>query len=205
MKITNNIYPNHNLANETERGENLGIDFILSSIFGIAAVVIYFLLIDDYRVIPFKIKATAFLIYLLVRFTYYFCFEAIYSRTPGKFQTQSKVVDKDGNKPSVFQLIIRNLSRFLSVFSGISDDERAIHDQISNTFVVHDSTLKKVESRQYMIVLFNVIIAIGWIYYFVETTFKSSAKFALLTALTLATVYAFIVLFRRIGKKQIRK
>jgi uncharacterized RDD family membrane protein YckC len=201
MKITNNIYPNHNLASETERGENLGIDFILSSIFGIAAVVIYFYLIEDYRVIPFKIKATAFLIYLLVRFAYYFCFEAIYSRTPGKFQTQSIVVDKDGNKASVFQLITRNLSRFLSVFSGISDDERAIHDQISNTFVVHDSELKKVESRQYMIVLFNIIVAIGWIYYFVETSFKSSARSALLIVLILATLYAFTVLFRRIGKK----
>ena len=201
MKITNNIYPNHNLASETERGENLGIDFILSSIFGIVAVVIYFYLIEDYRVIPFKIKATAFLIYLLVRFAYYFCFEAIYSRTPGKFQTQSIVVDKDGNKASVFQLITRNLSRFLSVFSGISDDERAIHDQISNTFVIHDSKLKKVESRQYMIVLFNIIVAIGWIYYFVETSFKSSARSALLIVLILATLYAFTVLFRRIGKK----
>ena len=56
-----------------------------------------------------------------------------------------------------------------------------------------------------MIVLFNIVIAAGWIYYFVETSFKSSAKFALLTALILATVYAFIVVFRRIGKKQIRK
>jgi hypothetical protein len=42
MKITNNIYPNHNLANETERGENLAVDFILSSILGAVAVAIYF-------------------------------------------------------------------------------------------------------------------------------------------------------------------
>lgn len=201
MKITNTKYPNHNLANETERGENLGIDFILSSVLGIAAVVIYFMLIDDYRHIPFKIKATAFLIYLLVRFVYYFVFELLFSRTPGKFQTQSIVVDKDGNKPNIFQLFIRNLSRFMSVFSGISDDERAIHDQVSNTFVIKNSNLKRVESRQYMIVLFNIVIGLGWAYYVFETSFKSSAKFALLTALILATVYAFIVMFRRIGKK----
>ena len=129
----------------------------------------------------------------------------LYSRTPGKFQTQTKVVDKDGNKPSVFQLFIRNLSRFLSVFSGISDDERAVHDQISNTFVVQDNNLKKVESRYYMIILFNVVLGVFWIYYFTETSFKSSAKFALLTTLILATVYALIVMFRRIGKKQISK
>ncbi|WP_052467111.1 RDD family protein [Psychroserpens damuponensis] len=201
MKITHNKYPNHNLATETERGENLGIDFILSSVLGITAVVIYFLLIDDYEYIPFKIKATAFLIYLVTRFVYYFVFELVFSRTPGKFQTQSKVVNKNGDKPNVIQLFTRSLSRFITLLSGISDDERAIHDQISNTFVVYDSQLKKVEARQYMIVLFNIIIALGWIYHFVETTFKSSLKFALLTALILATIYAFTVMFRRIGKK----
>ncbi|MEM5566010.1 RDD family protein [Psychroserpens sp. AS72] len=200
MKITNQKYPNHNLANETERGENLGIDFILSSVLGLLVLVlIYF--IHPSIVLGFTTYLNGFGIYFGIRFLYYFSFEAIYSRTPGKFQTQSKVVDKNGNKPSIFQLLIRNLSRFLSVLSGISDDERAVHDQISNTFVIQDSNLKRVESRQYMIVLFNILIAIGWMYYFIETTFKSSAKFALLTALILATVYALTVMFKRIGKK----
>ena len=202
MKITHQIYPNHNLANETERGENLGIDFILSSILGVAAVLIYFLIIDDYVHIPFKIKATAFLIYLLVRFVYYFTFELLFNRTPGKFQTQSKVVNKDGAKPTVVQLFLRNISRFISVFSGISDDERAIHDQISNTFVVQDSSLKRVESRHYMILLFNVILGAFWIYYFTKKADKPSAELALRIALILATVYAAIVGYRRIGKKK---
>ena len=202
MKITHQIYPNHNLANETERGENLGIDFILSSILGIAAVLIYFLIIDDYVYIPFKIKATAFLIYLSVRFVYYFAFELVFSRTPGKFQTQSKVVNKEGVKPSIFQLFLRNISRFISVFSGLSDDERAIHDQISNTFVVRDSSLKRVESRQYMILLFNVILGAFWIYYFTKKVGKSSSERALLIALILATIYAVVVGYRRIGKKK---
>lgn len=203
MKITNQIYPNHNLANETERGENLSVDFILSSILGAAAVAIYFLIIEDYTTIPFKIKATAFLIYLLVRFVYYFTFELLYSRTPGKFQTQSKVVNKDGEKPSVFQLLIRSLSRFISVFSGISDDERAVHDTISNTFVVQDGALKRVESRQYMILIFNVILGIVWLYYFTKMTGKSSSKNALLIALILVTIYAVLLGFRRISKKRI--
>ncbi|MDG5489938.1 RDD family protein [Psychroserpens sp. SPM9] len=201
MKITHQKYPEHHLANETERGENLGIDFILSSILGVGAVVIYFLIIDDYEPIPFKIKATAFLIYLAVRFAYYFCFEAIYGRTPGKFQTQTKVVDKHGNKPNLFQLLIRNLVRFISVLSGISDDERAIHDSASNTFVVQDSQLKRIESRQPMIVLFNLLISVFWIYYLTRTAGKSAEETALLIALILTTVYAIVVGFRRIGKK----
>jgi uncharacterized RDD family membrane protein YckC len=203
MKITNQIYPNHNLANETERGENLAVDFILSSILGAAGVAVYFLIIEDYKTIPFKIKATAFLIYLLVRFVYYFTFELLYSRTPGKFQTQSKVVNKYGEKPSVFQLLTRSLSRFISVFSGISDDERAVHDTISNTFVVQDSALKRVESRQYMILIFNVILGIVWLYYFTKMSGKSSSKNAVFIALILVTIYAALLGFRRISKKRI--
>ena len=93
MKITHQKYPNHNLANETERGENLSIDFILSSILGILVVTIIYL-IYPYENLGFSEYSKAFGIYLGVRFLYYFCFEAIYSRTPGKFQTQSKVVTK---------------------------------------------------------------------------------------------------------------
>ncbi|MFT5847468.1 MAG: putative RDD family membrane protein YckC [Psychroserpens sp.] len=205
MKITNNIYPNHNLANETERGENLAVDFILSSILGAVAVAIYFLIIEDHTTIPFKIKATAFLIYLLVRFVYYFTFELVFSRTPGKFQTQTIVVNKEGKKPSTIQLLIRSLSRFISVFSGISDDERAVHDTISNTFVIQDSTLKRIESRQYMILIFNIIIGIIWVYYFTKISGKSSSENGLFIALVLATIYAVLLGFRRIGKKRISK
>ena len=200
MKITHKKYPNHNLANETERGENLSVDFILSSFLAVLIITIIYL-IDTTIVLGFLTYLKAFSLYLGIRFIYYFGFELAYSRTPGKFQTQTKVVNKNGSKPNAFQLLIRNLSRFLSVLSGISDDERAIHDQISNTFVIQDSNLKKLESRQYMILLFNILLSIFWIYYFTEKTFKSSSKTALLTALILATIYAFIIMSKRIGKK----
>nr|WP_321225229.1 RDD family protein [uncultured Psychroserpens sp.] len=200
MKITHKKYLNHNLANENERGENLGVDFILSSILGIIVITIAYLIYPT-TTIDFSSYLKAFGIYLGVRFVYYFGFELAFNRTPGKFQTQTIVVDKDGNKPSVLQLLVRSLARFITVISGISDDERAVHDQISNTFVVYDNNLKKIESRLYMILLFNILLGVGWVYYFTETTFKSSAKSALLTALILATFYAFAVMFRRIGKK----
>jgi uncharacterized RDD family membrane protein YckC len=200
MKITHKKYLNHNLANENERGENLGVDFILSSILGIIVITIAYLIYPT-TTIDFSSYLKAFGIYLGVRFVYYFGFELAFYRSPGKFQTQTIVVDKDGNKPSVLQLLVRSLARFITVISGISDDERAVHDQISNTFVVYDNNLKKIESRLYMILLFNILLGVGWVYYFTETTFKSSAKSALLTALILATFYAFAVMFRRIGKK----
>ncbi|WP_052184225.1 RDD family protein [Psychroserpens sp. Hel_I_66] len=168
MKITHKKYPNHNLATENERGENLIIDFIFSSILGALGVVFYFYIIDDYQYITFKIKLTAFLVYLAVRFCYYLLFESIYSRTPGKFETQTKVVDKNGNKPNVFQVIIRSLSRFMSVLSGLSDDERAIHDMTSNTFVVYDEHLKKIKFKKLLNVLFSLSIAAIAIYFLLK-------------------------------------
>ncbi|MEH6535444.1 MAG: RDD family protein [Psychroserpens sp.] len=200
MKITHTKYPEHNLANETERGENLGIDFILSSILGILVVSIIYI-ITPYANLGFEEYLKGFGVYLSVRFVYYFGFELLYSRTPGKFQTQTKVVNKDGVKPNIFQLLIRNISRFISVFSGISDDERAIHDTISNTFVIQDSKLKRIASRQTMILLFNLLLGVFWIYFFTKKSGKSSAELALLIALILATIYALIVGIRRIGSK----
>ena len=143
MKITNEKYKNLNLANEGVRGDNLIIDFIISSVIGLS---ISFL--------TFKSYTMALLCYLLVKFLYYFCFEYFFGRTPGKYHTQSKVVNKDGGKPTTTQLIIRNLSRFFSVLSGVSDDERAVHDILSNTFVIHSLDLKKIGFKKNLIFIF---------------------------------------------------
>lgn len=201
MKITHQKYPNHNLANENERGENLGVDFILSSILGILVVTIIYLIIP-YENLGFQDYLKAFAIYLGVRFLYYFGFELLFSRTPGKFQTQTKVVNKEGNKPNVFQLLIRSLSRFISALSGITDDERAIHDSISNTFVIQDSKLKRIESRQPMILLFNLLIGVIWVYYFTMKPESPTTSTGLIIALILATMYAIMIMFRRIGSKR---
>ena len=205
MKITNSIYPNHNLANETERGDNLGIDFIISSIFGLTAVVIYFATLEYGSHIPFKNKAIAFSIYLAVRFVYYFIFELWFSRTPGKFQTQTIVVNKDGGKPNVIQLLTRNIVRFISIISGISDDERALHDAASNTFVIQDSDLKKIELKRPWHLLINVTIGLLWMYYILKTPEKSSTETGLLITLILATIFAVIIGFRNLGKTSNQK
>ncbi|BAO75339.1 RDD family protein [Winogradskyella sp. PG-2] len=154
MKITNKKYKNHNLANEDDRGENLIIDFIISSFLGI---LIGFLI--------FELFIYIIIVYFSVRFLYYFIFELAYGRTLGKFQTQTIVMNKDGNLPTMIQLIIRSLSRFISIFSGISDDERAIHDYSSNTYVIKDLNLRKIEIRQPLIFIFNQTLLGSLIYY----------------------------------------
>ncbi|MFI1743755.1 RDD family protein [Thalassobellus sediminis] len=187
MKITNEKYKNLNLANEEERGENLIIDFIISSIFGL---VIAFL--------TFKNFTLAFLIYLIVRFIYYLAFESLLGRTPGKYQTRTKVVNRIREKPTLVQLFKRNLSRFISILSGISDDERAIHDNLSNTFVIKNNELKKIEFKQPLILIFNLSLVGFWIYYFGTKSKLESIDRIMLVILILAFIYGLVFGIKKI-------
>ena len=189
MKITNEKYKNLNLANEEQRGENLIIDFIISSIFGVA---IAFL--------TFKNFTIAFLTYILVRFIYYFTFEYLYGRTPGKYQTQTEVVNETGKKPKIGQLIMRNISRFISILSGISDDERAVHDNLSNTFVIKNNELKKIEIKKPLILTVYLIVLSWFVYYLTSgiiTTLTSEKELGatdilLLIVTIFSTLYVLI-------------
>ncbi|OUS00978.1 hypothetical protein A9Q86_09540 [Flavobacteriales bacterium 33_180_T64] len=199
MKITNKKYTNFNLASEDERGENLIIDFIISSVFGLG---IAFL--------TFKNFTLAFLVYLLVRFIYYFCFESSFSRTPGKYQTQTIVVNQNGEKPTIFQLIKRNLSRFISLPSGISDDERAIHDYLSNTFVIKNTKLKnielnKIEIKQPLILIFNLSMLGFWIYIIGSKPRLKTLDIIILIVLVLTLIYALIFRIKKTTTNKVKK
>lgn len=187
MKIKNEKYKELNLANEEERGENLIIDFVISSIFGLLIALL-----------TFKNFTLAFLTYLLVRFIYYLVFESLFSRTPGKFQTQTKVVNQIGGKPIFVQLIKRNLSRFISILSGISDDERAVHDNLSNTFVIKNPELKKIELKQPLISIFYLSIMGYYIYYFGTKTELKTIDIVFLVLFIILFVYHLIVGIKRI-------
>ncbi|WMI68259.1 RDD family protein [Mangrovimonas sp. YM274] len=187
MKITNEKYKNLNLANEEERGENLIIDFIISSFFG---VVIAFL--------TFKNFTIAFLTYILIRFIYYFTFEYLYGRTPGKYQTQTEVVNGTGEKPNIGQLIKRNISRFISILSGISDDELAVHDNLSNTFVIKNTLLKKIEIKQPLIFIFYLSLIAYYIHFFSTQSELELYDIIFLTAMVILFIYVLIIGIKKI-------
>ncbi|WP_272023554.1 RDD family protein [Olleya namhaensis] len=189
MKITNKKYKNLNLANEDDRGENLIMDFIISSFMGVL-IAFY-----TYKKLPL-----AFLIYILVRFIYYFSFEYISGRTLGKYQTQTQVVNHVGEKPTVIQLIKRNISRFISILSGLSDDEKALHDNVSNTFVIKNEALKKIEFKLPLILLFNLIFFGFWSYYFWTKPKLETLDKLLLIIYSFGFIYSLII-----GLKMIRK
>ncbi len=74
-----------------------------------------------------------------ILFIYYTLFESLFARTPGKWFTYSKVVNKEGKKPELLKVLLRSLVRltlidlFFLPFLGMT-----LHDYVSKTSVVEN-------------------------------------------------------------------
>ncbi len=78
-------------------------------------------------------------IFLLgVQFVYYFIFESITSRTPGKMLSYTKVIDSNGEKPGILKMLIRSALRLIIIDAFFYPflNERTLHDYVSGTHVV---------------------------------------------------------------------
>ena len=75
---------------------------------------------------------------VLVYLAYYFFFEALTQRTPGKWVTGTKVVREDGTKPTSGQILGRTFARIIpfEMFSFFGANTIGWHDRFSNTIVV---------------------------------------------------------------------
>ena len=71
-------------------------------------------------------------------FVYYFIFEAIWGRTPGKWLSISKVVDRKGRKASFVQVLVRSVVRLtvIDMFFIPFLEGRTLHDYLSGTYVI---------------------------------------------------------------------
>ena len=68
---------------------------------------------------------------------YYTFFESIFARTPGKWLSISKVIDRQGNKPFFVAIMIRSLSRLILIdMFFIPFLDKTLHDYLSATEVV---------------------------------------------------------------------
>ncbi|PZX63561.1 RDD family protein [Hydrotalea sandarakina] len=68
---------------------------------------------------------------------YYFLFELIFTRTPGKWLTGSKVKNKTGGRPVFWQFIVRSIIRLTIIDAFfIPFLEMPLHDYLSKTRVV---------------------------------------------------------------------
>jgi len=75
--------------------------------------------------------------FAVILLVYYIFFEAIFARTPGKWLSISRVVNKKGSKPSFFQILLRSIVRLTVIdcfFIPFLD--KTLHDYLSNTEVV---------------------------------------------------------------------
>lgn len=79
------------------------------------------------------------LIYAAATFVFYFIFEVFFSKTPGKWFTQTKVVNKEGRKASLLEILIRSLSRIIVLDPFfIPFLNKPLHDYLSKTELIQE-------------------------------------------------------------------
>ena len=74
-------------------------------------------------------------------FSYYWLFEVIWAKTPGKWLFGTHVINNEGGRPSAGQVIIRTICRFIPLEALSFFAERGWHDSIPNVQVVMDQRL----------------------------------------------------------------
>ena len=117
---------------------NFIIDIIILDIFGIILGItgLYF-------------STNEWFLGIVISVSYYVIFETIWSKTPAKFITKTKVITEYDEKPSFKTIFIRTLVRFVpfEAFSFLSPERpRGWHDRWSKTIVIDD--IKKLPSVQ---------------------------------------------------------
>jgi uncharacterized RDD family membrane protein YckC len=78
-----------------------------------------------------------YLFFFATIFGYYFLWEALLSRTPGKYLTMTRVRSADGKRPALYQIFLRSLLRLTIIdplFIAFLD--KPLHDALSKTRVV---------------------------------------------------------------------
>jgi uncharacterized RDD family membrane protein YckC len=84
-----------------------------------------------YTFVPF------YTFFWITMFIYYTIFEAIFKRSPAKWLSISKVVNKKGGKPAFWQIIVRSLIRLTLIDCFfIPFFDKPLHDYLSKTEVV---------------------------------------------------------------------
>jgi len=88
---------------------------------------------------------TGWLLTISIFFLYYFAFEVIWQRTPGKFITGTKVVTPDGRKPATYAIAVRTLARLVPFepFSFLGKEANGWHDKWSCTTIVRAKRIEQ--------------------------------------------------------------
>ena len=78
------------------------------------------------------------ILFAVILILYYVLFELITGSTIGKYITGTKVITANGGKPTIFNILIRTLCRFIpfEALTFLGPRTIGLHDIFSNTLVV---------------------------------------------------------------------
>lgn len=90
------------------------------------------------KYIPFEFTIDFSFLLLIIFVIYYLTLETLTGKTIGKLFTHTIVVNSDGNRPNIKQVILRTIMRVftIEVLSFLSHNPLGWHDRISGTKVV---------------------------------------------------------------------
>lgn len=118
---------------------NLIIDYVGIYIFGL--ILGFFLGITGlYYALGIE-SINEWILSILISLFYYIFFESIWSKTPAKFITKTRVVMENGKKPDFNSILIRTLIRCVpfEALTFLSPERpRGWHDRWSKTFVIDE-------------------------------------------------------------------
>lgn len=121
-----------------DKGSRFGNHLIDTIGFFIIIMLHAFILDGLLHVIPEDGSPLLGIYYFVLYFGYHFLFEYYFGRTPGKFITNTRVTNLQGQKPTAKELLIRTACRLipfdnLSFLFGVT----GWHDSISETQVIY--------------------------------------------------------------------
>ncbi len=133
------------LASKGKRFGNFIIDYIIQMVLGAGVGVLIAItaeLTGNYGLYDIVVESDSrFIDYVfgfIILIIYYTTIETLTGRSIGKYITKTKVVLKDGSKPTINEILIRSLCRIIPFeqFSFLGDLGKGWHDTLSKTFVV---------------------------------------------------------------------
>jgi len=151
FKITPDLY-----ASQGQRLANMFVDMIIYYILLIvfsAILGIVLGLIGGMDLVNSVVDSSYFS--LLVTYStiliYFIFFEYFFQKTVGKYLSKTIVVDENGEKPTMSQIVGRSFARIIpfDAFSYLGSSARGWHDTLPNVYVVDENLFKQKKANFY--------------------------------------------------------
>lgn len=122
-----------NEAGVGTRVVNFLVDMLAISLISYGVYKWYMFYVMYYGYTPYQF----YIFFYATLFVYYFIWEALLSRTPGKYLTMTRVRSANGKRPALYQVLFRSILRLTLIDPFfIPFLNRPLHDALSKTRVV---------------------------------------------------------------------